>query len=239
MAKPVIGINCDLDISGAGRPRPRGYLLLYTNYFDAVIQAGGLPLLIPFLEDEADINQALTKVDAVLLTGGDDINPSFYDAPSHPDTKMAPPRRQQFDLILVKAVLARQMPVMGICMGMQMLNVAGGGTLQQEIKGNGSDSIEHRQVQNDDREVHEVNITPGSALAEIVQDNSLTVNSTHHHAVDAVAPGFKISGRASDGTIEAIEREGKVFVLGVQWHPERLIDNPRHLNLFKALIEQV
>jgi len=236
MAKPVIGINCDLDTEGTGRPLPRPYLFIYTAYFDAVAQAAGIPLLIPFMDNQRDIEQALSKADALLLTGGGDVDPAFYKSELHPETVKAAGRRLQFDLSITKMALSQQKPILGICMGMQMLNVAAGGTLRQAIN-RGDPEINHKQMNRYNQEVHNIQILPDTRLAQIVGDNTLRVNSTHHHGVDQIAPGFRVSATAPDGLVEAIESKDAQFVIGVQWHPERLLSYSQHLTLFTALIE--
>ena len=236
MSKPVIGINCDLDPAGAGRTYPKPCLFLYTDYFDSVVRAGGVPLLIPFLEDQADIEAALGAVDGLLLVGGGDVDPTLYGQKPHRTTNVAAERRQRFDASLARTALAGDKPVLGICMGVQMMNVAAGGTLLQHIDDAREGPLQHSRPLEAFDEVHEVRIVRGSRLAGIVQPSPLNVNSTHHQAIDRVAAGFEVSARADDGVIEAIERPGERLVLGVQWHPERLTANPRHLALFQALV---
>jgi len=228
MTKPVVGINCDMESGQAKGPR----LFLYTSYFDAVIRAGGLPILLPPLEDHRDLHQALARCDAVLLTGGGDLDPSSYGASPHEATRIAEKRRLDFDLTLAKAVLERGMPVFGICMGAQLLNVAAGGTLIQHL----DTSATHQQSKRAAEIVHKVAVSADSALTRIVGQGPLGVNSTHHQAVDKVAPGFAVVARAQDGVIEAIERPGAPLTFAVQWHPERLLAHQRHRNLFEALV---
>lgn len=238
MAKPVIGMNCDLDIAGVGRAIPKQNLFVYADYVDAVVQAGGIPLLLPFLEDEADIRQVLAGLDGLLLIGGGDVDPSLYGRPLHPATRMLPERRLRFDLSLAAAALTRKTPILGVCMGMQLLNVAAGGTLVQHLEDTAEDRIKHQQMARSDQEVHEISISADSRLAKVMQAQPLAVNSTHHQAIDRLAPGFKVCARAADGVIEAIERTEGTMVLGVQWHPERLTQHARHLSLFEALMEE-
>lgn len=228
MTKPVVGINCDMETGD-----PKGdRLFLYTDYFDAIVRAGGLPVLVPFLEDPADLEQALAGCDAVLLTGGGDLAPSSYGASPHEATRAAQKRRLDFDLALAKAVLDRDMPVFGICMGAQLLNVAAGGTLIQHLE----TSATHQQNARAAEIVHQVTVVPGSLLARILGEEPLGVNSTHHQAVNNVAPGFAVSAHAPDGTIEAIERPGTPLTFAVQWHPERLLEHQRHRKLFETLV---
>ncbi|HOX37325.1 MAG TPA: gamma-glutamyl-gamma-aminobutyrate hydrolase family protein [Candidatus Brocadiia bacterium] len=230
--KPIIGINCDLDLKGAKRPR----LVLYINYFEAILNAGGLPLLIPFMSDEEDIRRALAGVDGLLLTGGGDIDPAMYGEPLHPETDIAPEMRLKLDLPLAREALLTETPVLGICMGNQVLNVAAGGTLIQDIKAASLGTIPHRQMESDHRAVHDVIIESGSMLAGIVGPEPLGVNTTHHHAAGRMGKGFRIAARATDGTIEAIENAETRAALGVQWHPERLCAMERHRKLFEWLV---
>ena len=232
MAKPIIGINCDL--KDPDKPKP--YLQLYADYFNAIAITGGIPLLIPPLEDAADVEEALTTFDGLLLTGGEDLDPSLYGAPLHPATEEAPRRRQRFDIRLARAALGRRIPVLAICMGMQLVNVAAGGTLLQDIESESPGCLKHRQLEKVG-EVHEVSISADSHLARIVGEEPLGVNSTHHQAIDAPAPGFRVCARAPDGVIEAIEQPAAPLVLGVQWHPERMLQHARHRSLFRALVE--
>ena len=227
--KPVIGINCDL------REDKDKRLRLRTEYFDAVQEADGLPLLIPFLDDEGDVGEALDRVDGLLLTGGGDLHASIFGEALHPRAKLIPERRQRFDLTLAKAALARGMPVLGICMGVQLINVAGGGTLVQDIPTLRPDADDHC-VPERGSEAHEIRIMPDSRLARIVGVETLKVNSTHHQAVGTIAPGFRVGAEAPDGIVEAIESVGPSPVLGVQWHPERLRRQSRHMKLFEWLI---
>jgi len=224
-----VGINCDFRTGDSKGDR----LFLYTYYFDAMIRAGGLPILLPFLEEARDLEQALSGCDAVLLTGGDDLDPASYGAVSRNETNIADKRRLQFDLALAKAALQRRMPVFGICMGAQLLNVAAGGTLIQHLE----TSDTHRQSKRASEIVHDVTVSAGSRLAGIVGEGTLGVNSSHHQAIDKVAPGFTVVARDQDDVIEAIERAGDPLTFAVQWHPERLLARPRHMRLFRALVE--
>lgn len=228
MTKPVVGINCDMKRDDPKRDR----LFLCTDYSDAVLQAGGLPILLPFLEEARDLEQALSSCDAVLLTGGDDLDPASYGAARRDETNIAAKRRLKFDLALARAALQRRMPVLGICMGAQLLNVAAGGTLIQHLE----TSDTHRQNTRAAELVHDVIVSSGSRLAGIVGEGTLGVNSTHHQAIDKVAPGFTAVARDRDGVIEAIEQLDQPLTFAVQWHPERLLAHERHRKLFEALV---
>jgi len=227
----IVGINADME-TVAGKP-PR--LFLNLAYVDAVAKAGGVPILLPHVEEISMIEHLLDQVDSLLLTGGKDLNPSSYGKNKHLKTDIAPVRRLQFDLALTKAALKREMPILGICMGMQMLNVAAGGSILQHIETQ-KGGIKHQQCDKAYHPVHEVTILQETRLARILGTKPLGVNSTHHQAVDRIAPGFKISATAEGGIIEAIEKKGPSLVLGVQWHPERLCNDKRNIKLFQALI---
>jgi len=213
-------------------------LFLRLPYIDAVVKAGGIPVLLPHVEKISAIEDMLDQVDCLLLTGGKDLDPLSYGAGKHPKTDLAHARRLRFDLALAKAALKRKIPILGICMGMQTLNVAAGGTLLQHIKTR-KGGIRHQQFDKAYHPVHKVNIAGETRLARIMGCGSLGVNSTHHQAVGEIAPGFRISATAPDGTIEAIERKGTPLVLGVQWHPERLFNDKRHVRIFEALINPI
>ena len=150
----------------------------------------------------------------------------------------APFAEADFDRPPPRAALSRPMPLLGVCLGVQTLNVAAGGTLIQDLDSAGPGAILHSQPDKADQLVHDVAVSDGSRLAGITGGPDLAVNSTHHQAIDAVAESFEVVARAADGVIEAIERPGTPMCLGVQWHPERLLQHARHLALFKALVEQ-
>jgi len=233
MAKAIIGISCDLQGEGTVRPQ----IVLDTDYFDAVRQAGGLPVLIPFLEGGTDVGDALAMLDGLLLSGGGDLDPSPFGQELHPSANLAPERRRRFDLSLARAGLERGMPVLGICMGMQLINLVSGGTLIQDLPTERPSEVQHRELKRAG-EVHPVNVARDSHLAEIVGTEPLGVNSTHHQAVGDVAAGFRATAHAPDGVIEAIERVADPPVVAVQWHPERMLTTPRHPKLFEWLVAQ-
>ena len=238
--KPVVGINCDVDVHGGGRLYKRPYVYLYLSYFEAVLRAGGIPFLLPLLQSESDAEELIAQLDALLLTGcGGDVDPASYGTAVQSATKIMPELRQRFDMILIRTALAKsQIPILAICAGMQLVNVAAGGTLIQDLQAINPDATDHHQLQNAERMIHKVRIEGLSRLAKIIGGSELEVNSTHHQAIDEVANGFVVSARASEGVIEAIEATDERFILCVQWHPERLSTEHRHQRLFEALIEQ-
>ena len=224
-----IGITCS---SGMGVTQPiekvgRGYV-------DGVVAAGGLPIVLPSL-DPVHAAAAVSGIDGLVLTGGGDVDPVHYGASPEPETGPPDASRDAWELALVTAARDAGIPVLGICRGAQVLNVAYAGTLVQHLPARGSDGAPggdgHDAVDRAAEEVHEVAISPGSRLHRILGVDAIRANTLHHQSVDAVGPGLVASGIADDGVIEAVESvEGPV--LGVQWHPELLLDRPLHLALF-------
>jgi len=191
--------------------------LLPSSYAAAIQRAGGLALLLPPDERITEHpDEALDLLDGLLLAGGSDIDPATYGAEPHPETEAACPPRDLFELALARRALERDMPVLGVCRGMQLLNVATGGTLLQHL----DEVALHRSTPGvfDD---HEVELEPGSLAALATGAERSLVKSHHHQAIDRVGDGLVVTGRApSDGLVEAVEAPGRRFALGVLWHPE-------------------
>jgi putative glutamine amidotransferase len=233
--RPVIGITPDLGQTSArpGRPATPQYELKQA-YADAVLAAGGLPIVLPYSEDEPQ--EALDLCDGLVITGGAfDIPAELYGAQA--GTRMGPlkPGRTAFEQRILRAALAADVPVLGVCGGMQLLAVELGGTLFQDIVHEVPGALDHEQ-RNDPREPgHAARIVPGSELASIVGKAEIEVNSTHHQAVKD--PGrARVCAMAPDQIVEAIELPDQ-FALGVQWHPE-LLAGSEHLALYRALVER-
>lgn len=237
--KPVIGINVDVT---AGPPEEARVQALY---FDAVRKAGGVPLLIPPMPD-ADLKIALERLDGLMLIGGYDYCPSKYGEKLDEETKaklnveLAHERRQDFDFTLMGLALQKQaLPILGICAGAQLLNVELGGTLITDIIHELPDSEVLHASKNgwkDGFKRHEVALEENSAIAAIYKSTRIDVPTSHHQAVDKPGRGLTIAARADDGVVEAVELEGRKFVIGVQWHPERDFEGNR--SLFEAFIQQ-
>ncbi|MFP4056341.1 MAG: gamma-glutamyl-gamma-aminobutyrate hydrolase family protein [Candidatus Brocadiia bacterium] len=231
MSRPRIGLNCDVACDGRDRPPT---LKLRADYADAVARAGGLPLLLPTPAGDLEAWAAacLDAVDGLVLTGGRDYDPRPYGQEPHPATRLVAPRREAFDPALAHLALRRGLPVLGICGGMQLLNIVLGGDLVQDLPPR---PVRHRAP--GEARCHEVAVEAGSRLAAIVGEGRLEVNSSHHQALGRVAEGLRVVARAPDGVVEAVEGTGAAFVLGVQWHPERLASRAEQLALFRALVE--
>jgi len=218
MARPVIiGLTLDSEQPGGYSKFP--WYAIRENYCGAVVRAGGLPILLPHEPARAD--QYLDLIDGLIVTGGAfDVDPALFGAESRHDSVTTKDRRTAFELAITRAALAADKPVLGICGGQQLLNVALGGTLIQHIPDEIAAPLAHEQPNPRDEPGHEVAITPGSILHDIVGTGRFAVNSAHHQAVKTVGPGVVIDAVAPDGVIEGIELPGKRFCIGVQWHPE-------------------
>jgi len=206
------------------------------DYEESVRRAGGVPRVLSNTDDPATV---LDEVDGILLTGGLDVDPARYDEPAHQTTEPAPDR-DAFELPLSRLALAADVPVFAICRGIQVLNVAAGGTLIQDIPSQIPSTLEHSLDTSKDALAHDVRVTPGTrlfaALGTGVAGERCTVNSRHHQAVGRVADGFAVSAVSPDGVVEAIEKPDATFCVGVQWHPENFLQADEFRPLFESFV---
>ena len=231
--RPRIGLTCDYQHPQSGNGPPR--LVLKTHYIDAVRNAGALPIPLPHCQQPDEIVQLLEAVDALLLTGGQDIDPKRYAQLLHPKTKLMHSRRDQSDFQIFAEAQRRKLPILAICLGCQIVNVARGGDLHQHLYDLPRPcNIDHGSTANPAS--HEVTIEPDSRLASLLGATHLQVNSTHHQAVAQVGTNLRPTAAAPDGMVEALEDPDYPFLIAVQWHPERLADEPEHQALFRALV---
>ena len=218
---PLIGVTLDAEPPGGWSRFP--WYALRANYTDAVAAAGGLPVALP--HDPALCAAMLDRLDGLVVTGGAfDVDPALYGADSVHATVTLKERRTLAELALLQGALARDMPVLGICGGQQLLAVALGGTLIQHIPDSVPNALEHEQPNPRDQPGHSVAITPGTMLAVIVGAATMQVNSAHHQAVASMGAYAAVNARAPDGVVEGVEDARYRFALGVQWHPEFMID---------------
>ncbi|MDR2087604.1 MAG: membrane dipeptidase [Dysgonamonadaceae bacterium] len=218
-----------------------GLSCISNAYVNAVIKAGGTPLLIPLTNDRRVLEEILSTIDGLILSGGGDIHPSFFNEEPHPSAESCDWERDNYDLALVGIAAARHIPVLGICRGQQLINVAFGGSLIQDIPSQLPLSpVNHNQTEERPVGTHTVNIRPGSTLSGIVKTGNLSVNSFHHQAVKTVANGFEAVAFSDDGVIEAIESTEGQAILGVQWHPEHMAvaGNEMMTDTFRHLISE-
>ena len=234
---PTIGISCTKIEQTALHPLRLGQ---NRSYLNAVLRAGGVPLLIPHLTDPALLRVVYDQVDGLLLPGGIDIAPAFYDQAHHKELRQIDPEQDRVEMTLARWAMEENRPLLAICRGIQLLNVVLGGSLFQDIQAQvpGAQKHDWHPEYPRNRISHTVTILPQTRLAQIIGTTTLPVNSMHHQALKEVAPGLKIVARAPDQIIEAVEAPEHVFAVAVQWHPEELLDtDPRSTLLFTALIE--
>lgn len=232
MPKPLIGICPAIE---HGRRRGDAYFL-YVNYVEAVARAGAIPVLLPFARTREEALDVLARVDGVLLTGGDDLDPALYGQTARHSDLVGSRVRAESELRYARESLDRAKAVLGVCLGIQVMNVAFGGTLLQYIPEDVPGAPPH-ELPTDEAPQHPVRIEPGTLLARLLGAETAVVNSYHHQAVAKLAPGFRVGARSPEGIVEAIEREDHPFYVGVQWHPERMPESPQSARLFRALAD--
>ena len=232
MREPLIGITLDAEDPGGYSKLP--WYALRQNYCTAVVRAGGVPLLLP--HEEGAVERYLDLIDGLVVTGGAfDVDPALFGAATRHPTVTLKTARTAFELAVTRGALDRDLPILGICGGQQLLNVVLGGTLIQHIPDEVPDALAHEQPNPRTEPGHGVTVTAGSRLEAIVGSGELLVNSAHHQAVKTVGPGVTVNALAPDGVIEGIEVAERRFCLGVQWHPEYAIGDG-DVRLFAAFI---
>ncbi|MBC7783849.1 MAG: gamma-glutamyl-gamma-aminobutyrate hydrolase family protein [Burkholderiales bacterium] len=230
MTRPRIGITVDYVDA-----KPH-YMLPWT-YAESIEKAGGLPVMLPFRVDTSLIPAYLDELDGMLLSGGDDLDPALYGEPWHPQAQHLDPNRQRFELALLAEIERRDMPVLGICLGSQTMNVSRGGSMIQFIPDHlGAGSFEHR-LSGDWLRRHGVKLLAESLYAQALGKTDVQVNTSHKQAVNVVGRGLRVIAVSMDGLIEGTEDPSRRFYMGVQWHPERQNDEPDHLKLFQMLVD--
>ena len=232
--RPVIGITTD------SHDTEDRYMSTMT-YAAAVERAGGLPLLLPFEVDHALIPQYVDLLDGVCFSGGNDMDPAKYcDEPWHPKCIKMDPRRQNFEFALIAEVEKRRLPALGVCFGSQLMNVYRGGSLIQFMPDSPCDGspLEHRYLKEQGVTRHPIKLDPDSQLGRAIGRSDVSVNTYHKQAVKKIGRGLRVIATAPDGVIEAFEDPTMPLFAAVQWHPERLIDEPEHLAPFKLLVDK-
>ena len=239
---PVIGIPCRND-----RSMKYNGTAIYAQsvaYTKAIVQAGGVPFLIPLDLPEPSLRHLYDITNGILLAGGGDIDPAIFHGAGHATIRDVEPNRDQAEIAITRWSVAEGRPLLGICRGIQVIAVAAGGTLIEDIPSEAPDAVPHKRPKGAEREagetgiVHPVRLTMSSRLANIVGAESVSVNTIHHQAVRTVPPPFDVVGRSPDGLVEAIEHRDHRFVIGVQWHPEQLVGSDESaLRIFGAFVE--
>jgi putative glutamine amidotransferase len=235
MPKPLIGLTTTRSLISSGR-------LAYTMnapYAKSISSAGGLPVLIPLDLSQEDLDGLTTRLDGILFTGGYDIDPRRYGNQLHPKAVGIDSDRDRVEIHLVRAAIADGKPFLGICRGIQLINVALGGTLYEDIKDQLPGALQHDNHSGHSRDylAHNVKVAPGCRLVQILIDVEVQVNSLHHQGANRLAQELSATALAPDGLIEAFELPGHPFGLAVQWHPEELQEYAAMRSLFQAFIQ--
>jgi putative glutamine amidotransferase len=234
-SQPLIGITGGLTHNSSGSP----VCQVGQAYITAVSQAGGLPVMIPIGLKEQDLTALLDRLDGVLLSGGGDIDPGYFNGTAHPKVYGISPERDELELSLVERALEKGKPLLAICRGIQVLNVAMGGALYTHLQDQLESSLKHDWFPKFPRDklAHTVSLKCESKLDQIYGEDEVQVNSLHHQGISRVGEGLVATAFAPDGLVEGLEVSGADFALGVQWHPECLPDDMGSQRLFAAFIE--
>ena len=227
--KPLIGITCGGSIEVSG---------IENSYAEAILKAGGIPMLIPCIGTHIPVEELLKKLDGIIFTGGEDCNPAMYGEEAIPQLGTVNDHRDSSDLALAKVILGSKIPVMAICRGSQFINVACGGTLYQDLPT--QKGVEHAQAVPVNMPSHGITIADGSILGKVMKVSKADVNSTHHQAVKEIGKGLEVIAVSTDGVVEAYQNEGKgQTILGMQFHPEWLLEkNIEWLAIFKWFVQE-
>jgi putative glutamine amidotransferase len=237
--RPIIGITTQT-LEAIPGELPRCWVMSQ-RYVDVLTQAGAIPWIIPLSHDTQTLREVYERLDGVFLPGGVDMDPLQYGESRLPVCGVPDPDRDRVEVALVRWAMEEQKPVLAVCRGVQVLNVASGGTLYQDLAEWCDAAIKHdywplEPLQRRDL-VHDVLVEPGTLLASIMGAGAGTVNSMHHQGIKQLAPGLVVNARAPDGLIEGVEGRDESFLLGVQWHPEELVESmPEARRLFEAFI---
>jgi putative glutamine amidotransferase len=234
-SKPLIGLNADYRAAKKDAP---AFTYVSAGYYDAIRQAGGIPIILPPTRDDAEMNRLLDLLDGMLLVGGADLDPRRDGYMLHPSVRPLDERREDFDRRVMRAIAKRQMPVFGIGVGMQLINVTQGGTLFLHVPEDLPKALPHKDLI-DPAHRHGLEVVPGSLMERVYGDGEIRVNSLHHMAVDDVAPGFMVTARCPDGVVEAIESTTEWQAFGTQFHPESDSASALDLRIFEEFISGI
>lgn len=236
--RPRIGMTVNyIGPEEAKCPSSTGSFYLNRSYVEAIQRAGGIPVPLLYLEDQ-DLDVLLDSLDGLCLTGGKDIDPSHFGEEPHPTAERISPARTRSEIHLAQQAVERDIPMLGICLGHQTINVALGGDMYQDLPSQFPGTMPHKNTEADRGvKTHEIRLLPGTRLREILGSDRLQVNSVHHQAVRRVADGLVVSAEAPDGVVEGLERPGSSFLVCVQWHPEDLSHREEQRRLLETFVE--
>ncbi|MCD0463403.1 gamma-glutamyl-gamma-aminobutyrate hydrolase family protein [Roseiconus lacunae] len=234
--KPVIGINCDFKAADRNKP---GFAYLAAGYFQSIDSAGGIPVVLPPMDDSQSIARALELVDGFMMIGGGDLDPRNDGFMLHSSVRPMDPVRETSDRLLMAEIAERRIPLLAIGAGMQLMNVQQGGNLFLHIKEDLPDAVPHLDP-HDPSHRHTLEVESDSLVGRVFGDGEIRVSSRHHMAIDEVAPGFRVTARCPDGVIEAIESEMMDwFAIGTQFHPECAAASALDVRIFEEFIEGI
>lgn len=240
MKKPLIGITCYLDYDDPKRKYPFVFAFDYAKrqYSLAIQDFGGVPLILPNIERLDLVDYYVRTLDGLLLSGGGDFHPSFFQERIKAKNLSIKIERDRFEMALAKKALGKKLPILGICRGFQVINIVLGGTVFQDLSLRKEKTLNHKpeKVIRFKRR-HKVRIKEDSKLYSIVKQKEILVNTSHHQIIKDVAPGLSASAWSEDRVIEALEGKGKGFLIGVQWHPEAMLKHPSSRALFRAFVK--
>lgn len=239
MKKPIIGIVANVMTIDHGLTIGAERAYLNQDYINAVLKVGGIPIILPVVDDLTIIEEQISFCDGIIISGGQDIHPKFYGENQHKKLGEVDSDVDRYQLELAQIAIFKDMPLLGICRGMQLINVASGGTLYQDLSEKSDDILKHLQSGKRYDICHNIRIEEGSILYAVF-GSSTKVNSYHHQAVKDLGEGLSITAVADDGIVEGIEMKGKKFVVGVQWHPEMMIAGGSEMEgFFKRFVESI
>jgi putative glutamine amidotransferase len=234
--KPLIGLNADFRSAKKDSP---AFSFICAGYYDALVKAGAIPLIIPPLTDASDMNRVLDLLDGIVMVGGADLDSRRDGFMLHPSMRMLDPRREECDRQLMRLVAERRLPVMGVGVGMQLLNVTLGGNLFLHLPEDMPRALPHCDPM-DSAHRHALVVEPGTLMERVYGEGEIRVNSMHHMAIDEVASGFAVTARCPDGVVEAIESvRDDWFALGTQFHPEADSASALDLRIFEEFLAGV
>lgn len=230
MDKPIIGVLPLVD-------EERESYWMLPGYFEGVIEAGGIPIMLPLIYDEKDLNRLVNEFNGFIFTGGPDIDPKYYNAAVETDNVKTCEPRDKMEILFARKAIESGKPILGICRGLQLINVALGGTLYQDLPSQRKSDLNHSQEKPYDKPIHDVVLDKTGGLYELLSRDSLGVNSCHHQGIKELAPGLSSMAVATDGLVEAFEMKERNFLWGLQWHPEFMqkVSQPSR-DIFKKFI---
>lgn len=234
--KKKIGITANVFLSEGEDSAGLKFTGVFKDYTEAVVLGGGVPFILPPVEIKEDMLAQLSAIDLLIVSGGADVQPFLYGEAPSPLLEKMNPERDLYEMELVRLAYAQGIPIFGICRGLQVINVAFGGTLYQDISEFTENTGLHRHPKSDQEATHPVEIVENTLLYEILKEKTIVTNSYHHQGIKKLAPDLQVNAYAPDGFIEGIEKPGGSFLLALQWHPEMMVKHDAlMLKLFRYL----